>query len=107
MTGVQKVGVNYLNKQMLKANIQDFANLINAIAAKSQDFALSLAEEGVRSDVTPAILRGQLSKDMFTSAGKMTKKAKQDMIVGMKLKGIPLDVKIKDAIDLVANGDFS
>lgn len=106
---VAKRGISYLEKPLLDADIKDYAKMINKAAVKSKDFAFSLVEEGVRGNVTSKVISNKLdgSKDVFDFSGKLTDKAKAEMTEGMIKKGIPLDIKIKDALDLFIKGVFS
>lgn len=99
--------ISYLEKPLLDANIKDFAKMINKAAIKSKDVALSLAVQGVRGNITPKLIRTTLGNDIFDASGKMTKEAKKGILLGMINKGLPLDLKIKDSIDLFIKGMFS
>ncbi len=68
--------VTYLDKPVSKINIGDFAKILQKTAIENRTVAAELAEEGVRQNVTPRVVRqvtDYKGMSLFGPKGHLTK----------------------------------
>ncbi|MFA7658173.1 MAG: hypothetical protein WCY19_01935 [Candidatus Gastranaerophilaceae bacterium] len=97
---IQEVG-SYLQKSVQEMTIRDFARISNLAAIKSKSFAMDIAASGIRSDVTPEILRSQMPElvDTFLPSGELSKYAKEMVAYNIKNGLLPKNATIKDYLN--------
>lgn len=87
----------------ITVNIRQYANAFNKSAIESKAVANRLANLGVRSNVTPNVIK-KLTKDMmFNNSGKLTKEGREEIAYGLRESGLPKNATLKEYMKAVKN----
>lgn len=103
MSGIRKIGprvVPYLEKPMLKANIDAYTSILNEAIVQSEYFAQECVNiHGLKGKITPAFTRSKLMKDMFSPSGSLNKNGRTLTINAMKKGILPVNANMKDFLN--------